>query len=151
LLDLAGAGHIVTIDVQTTSQVCAYYHAKMPHVPIEESRIRPGHPRITYLLGSSTDPGIVDAVRDMAHGLGTVMVICDSDHSLAHTRAELECYHALVTPGSYFIMEDTNLPGLGAEQAVEAFLREHAEFEPDRAMEKFLLTMNPAGYLRKRS
>ena len=62
---------------------------------------------------------------------------------------ELEAYHHLVTPGSYFIMEDTNLPDLGPREAVADFLHEHPEFAIDHAREKFLLTFNPGGYLRR--
>src|SRR5262249_13781518 len=117
----------------------------LPHL-----RIRPEHPRITQLIGSSTDPAIVEQVVAAAQGLGCVLVIADSDHSREHTYAELASYYSLVTPGSYFIMEDTNIPMEGPRQAVEVFLQQHPEFEADMTPEKFFLTFNPGGYLRRK-
>ena len=68
-------------------------------------------------------------------------------------------YSRWVTPGSYLIVEDTNvnghpvLPehGPGPMEAVEEFLAGSAEFEVDPAREKFFLTFNPRGFLRKKS
>jgi cephalosporin hydroxylase len=41
--------------------------------------------------------------------------------------------------------------GPGPAEALEEFLRDHGhEFEVDRGCEKFLLTFNPGGYLRRR-
>jgi cephalosporin hydroxylase len=137
--DLLGHGHVVTIDV--------------------EVRDRPGHPRIRYVTGSSTDPTIVEQVRLMAIGASRVLVVLDSDHSRDHVLAELEAYAPFVTPSSYLIVEDTNvnshpvLPehGPGPAEAVDAFLALRGDqFEVDRAREKFGLTFNPGGYLRRR-
>jgi cephalosporin hydroxylase len=37
----------------------------------------------------------------------------------------------------------------GPLQAIEAFLERNDEFEVDREREKFLVTFNPSGYLRR--
>lgn len=139
LCDLLVHGNVVTVDI--------------------EARDRPAHPRIRYVTGSSIDPAIVDAVGKQARNADTVMVILDSDHSFEHVGAELECYADLVTEGSYLIVEDTNLSGhpvgnpdpLGPQEAVQRFLAQHPDFAPDRGREKYLLTFNPDGYLRRRS
>jgi len=63
----------------------------------------------------------------------------------------------LVTTGSYLIVEDTNINGHparpgwgpGPMEAVETFLRETAAFVIDRGREKFMLTFNPNGYLKR--
>ena len=76
------------------------------------------------------------------------MVILDSDHSQAHVSAELSAYAPLVTPGCYLIVEDTCVNGHplypdhgpGPMEALDAFLPQHPEFEPDPAREKFMLT-----------
>jgi cephalosporin hydroxylase len=47
-------------------------------------------------------------------------------------------------------MEDTNIPLDGPNAAVASFLKEHSEFEPDLGMQKFLLTFNPGGFLRRK-
>jgi cephalosporin hydroxylase len=117
----------------------------------------PEHERITYIAGSSTDAAIVERVRGMAAGSQTVLVILDSDHSYEHVAAELRAYADLVTLGSYLIVEDTNIAGhpvlrgldSGPYEAVEHFLSGDARFELDLAREKFMMTFNPRGYLRR--
>lgn len=139
LLDLVGTGRVVTIDVR-------------------EREGRPKHDRISYLTGSSTDENIVGQVRDMIRAGDKVMGILDSDHRRDHVLAELRIYKDLVTSGQYLIVEDTNLNGHpvapefgpGPMEALKAFLEENDEFVQDSEMEKFYLTFNPGGYLRKR-
>jgi cephalosporin hydroxylase len=120
----------------------------------------PQHPAIAYLTGSSTDAGIFDAVRALLRPDDRVMVILDSDHAQAHVAAELAMYAPLVTAGCYLIVEDTNInghpvtsldtPGPGPWEAVTEFLPRHPEFEAERSREKFMLTFNPRGYLRRK-
>ena len=86
------------------------------------------------------------------------MVVLDSDHHRDHVLAELRTYSALVTPGSYLIVEDTNINGHpvrpefgpGPMEAVDEFLRESPDFAIDPEREKFFLTFNPRGFLRRR-
>lgn len=112
--------------------------------------------RVTFLHGSSTDPGIVRKVKQIV-GDGKVMVILDSDHSKAHVLAELETFAPLVTPGSYLIVQDTAvnghpiLPdyGPGPMEAVREFLPQHPELTIDHSRERLLHTLHPDGYLRK--
>jgi cephalosporin hydroxylase len=137
ICDLLGAGEIVSIDVE----------------PLREDY--PQHPRITYLGGrSSTDPDVVAEVRERAGGRA-ILVILDSDHSQAHVEAELDAYAPLVPVGCYVVVEDSNIGQIredlmpGPFQAVETFLAKTDEFEIDREREKFLLTFNPSGYLRR--
>jgi cephalosporin hydroxylase len=86
------------------------------------------------------------------------MVFLDSDHTREHVLAELRSYADFVTPGSYLVVEDTNLNdhpvvagfGDGPMEAVEDFLAERDDFVSDPDAEKFLLTFNPGGYLRRK-
>ena len=85
------------------------------------------------------------------------MVILDSDHYEPHVSKELNAYHDIVSPGCYLIVEDTNvngrpvLPdfGAGPGEAVDKFIATHSEFVVDRDRERFLMTLNPGGYLRR--
>jgi cephalosporin hydroxylase len=140
MMDLiGGACEVVTVDIRA------------PAKP-------PQHPRLTYLTGSSIDDAIVAEVRRRAAGKSSVLVVLDSDHARDHVLAEMRAYHALVTPGSYMIVEDSNvnghpvLPGHGPGpmEAIEAFMRENDEFISDKHAEKFLVTFNPNGYLWKK-
>jgi cephalosporin hydroxylase len=148
LLDLAGNGRVVTIDVEDAPGPACAADPDLPR--------RLPHPRLTYVRGSSTDPAIVGPIgREAA---GTVMVILDSDHGEAHVRRELACWAPLVTPGSYLVVEETNLHGRpvyrehgpGPGEAVDAFLATTADFEVDTSCERLFLTFNPGGYLRRR-
>ena len=138
LLDLLGTGEVVSVD-----------KVDRPG--------RPSHPRIDYVLGSSVDEDVLAEVRARAERARTVLVALDSGHTADHVHAELHAYGPLVTPGSYMIVEDTNINGHPVEptfgpgpmEAVHAFLGETTEFELDRDREKFLLTFNPSGFLRR--
>jgi cephalosporin hydroxylase len=141
ICDLLGTGRIVSVDLEA-----------QPNLP--------QHERITYIAGSSTDGEIFDRVRAMTADAATRLVILDSDHSYEHVTDELRIYPELVTPGSYLIVEDTNLAGhpvdwgdmpRGPYEAVDEFLARDNRFERDRSREKFMVTFNPGGYLRRRS
>jgi cephalosporin hydroxylase len=120
---------------------------------------RPTHGRLTYVTGSSTAPETLEIVAEHARGKDPVMVILDSDHSRGHVLAELRHYAEFVTPGSYLVVEDTNLNGHpvvadfgpGPMEAVREFLGERGDFKHEAAPEKFFLTFNPHGYLRRTS
>jgi cephalosporin hydroxylase len=139
LCETIGTGEVVSVDIG--------------HWPD-----RPAHPRLTYLTASSTDHDVVAQVAARAEGAGTVLAVLDSDHSRDHVLAELRAYAPLVTPGSYLVVEDTNINGHsvyeafgpGPMEAVQDFLKERDDFEVDRSREKFLLSFNPGGWLRKR-
>ena len=114
------------------------------------------HPRIELIEGSSTDPEIVSRIQAMARGKRT-MIDLDSDHRAHHVLEELRIYADLVTPGCYLIVEDTFLGGRpvrpealpGPSEALDAWLADNPPFELDRWRERFLLTQNPRGYLRR--
>jgi len=136
MCDLLDRGRIVSID-------------------IDKRDGRPEHPRIRYIHGSSIDPTVVADVRGGIGAGERVMVILDSDHARDHVAAELEAWHALVTRGCYLVVEDTNVNGHpiaprhgpGPMEAAQAFLAAHPEFRVDEARQRFLLTMNPQGWL----
>jgi cephalosporin hydroxylase len=72
-------------------------------------------------------------------------------------RRELELFAPVVSKGSYLVVEDSNvhghpvLPehGPGPAEAIAAFLPAHPECARDASREKFLLTYNPGGYLKR--
>lgn len=139
ILDLIGNGRILTIDV-------------------EDYPGKPKHGRVTFLHGSSTAPEIVSAVKASIHQGERVMVVLDSAHEGEHVRKELELYSGLVTEGCYLIVEDTHfnghpvLPdfGYGPMEALHDFLKTNsARFEIDESREKFGMTFNPDGYLKR--
>ncbi|MCL4811579.1 MAG: class I SAM-dependent methyltransferase [Vicinamibacteraceae bacterium] len=140
ICDALGHGRIISIDVD-------------PREPL------PSHPRVEFWRGSSVDPAMLARVEAAAAAAGgPVYVILDSNHARDHVLAELQAYGRFVTPGSYMVVEDTNLNGHPVEpdhgpgpyEAVEAFLAETQAFEVEGVADKFFLTFNPRGHLRKR-
>jgi cephalosporin hydroxylase len=132
-------------------------HGRIITIDIAEQPGRPEHQRIKYLSGSSTAAEIVGEVRRSIKADDRVMAVLDSDHSAEHVRHELNIYSPMVTVGSYLIVEDTNvnghpvlpLYGAGPMEAVEEFIRGRTDFVHDREREKFFMTFNPKGYLRR--
>ena len=117
---------------------------------------------IHSVVGYSTDADSVSAVERIIQGVlgtrpGHVLVMLDSEHSEANVFAELNIYSKFVTVGSYLIVEDTNvnghpsLPshGAGPWEAAEKFLKQNGEFQKDPECERFLLTYNPGGWLKR--
>ncbi len=146
LCELYGNGEVITIDVDAQAQ--------------------PFHPLVTYITGDSIGLETLAKVNSHIFRLRKfkepkVLVNLDSLHLYSHVLEELKLYHPLVSPGSYLIVEDTNLNGhpvewnqaafgdKGAWEAVEDFLQDHPEFEVDTAREKLLVTFNPGGYLKR--
>jgi cephalosporin hydroxylase len=137
IMDLVGHGRVITIDVESRDGL-------------------PEHPRISYWTGSSIDDAIVKEARK-ALAAGRAMIVLDSDHSEAHVFRELMSYSPLVQIDDYLVVEDTNINGHpafanfgpGPMEAVDRFLSQSDEFIPDQRCERFLMTLNPKGYLKR--
>ena len=117
---------------------------------------------IVSIIGYSTDSGSVAKVASAvgaatARASGPVIVVLDSDHTKANVERELELYAPFVSVGSYLIVEDTNINGHpsspefgpGPWEAVTEFLQSRTDFVPDSECERFLLTFNPRGWLKR--
>jgi cephalosporin hydroxylase len=138
ICDLTGRGRVITID-------------------IEGRPGRPKHGRIQYLNGSSVSEDVVRRVRSLVSQSDRTLAVFDSNHSKDHVLSELRAYAPLITKGSYMIVEDSDnnghpvVPehGPGPMEAIEEFLANRSDFVPDRAREKFYLTFNPKGYLKR--
>lgn len=136
MLDIVGKGQIITIDI--------------------EEKPRPRHPRITYVKGSSGDIDLVQSILS-ARSAEKRMVVLDSDHTKSHVLKELEIFAPFVSVGGYLIVEDTNINGHptfpsfgeGPYEAVKEFLETNRNFVVDDSREKFLMTFNPQGFLRR--
>lgn len=130
LFDLIGEGRVVTIDIEDT----AARHLS--------------HPRITSIVGSSVSDDVVYQLRKIV-GNQTAMVSLDSDHSAKHVLREMELYSQFVSTGNYIVVEDTELKGPGPGKAVTRFLKDRKDFVQDRSREKFMVTSNRGGFLKR--
>lgn len=132
-------GKVITVDVQ--------HHVE------DASKLPMWKERVEMIVGSSVDPKVTDQIAREVSGK-KVLVTLDSLHTRDHVLHELESYSKLVTPGSYLVVQDTNInghpvspgSGPGPMEAVEDFLKTHDNFVVDRSREKFLLTFYPEGW-----
>jgi cephalosporin hydroxylase len=140
LLDLLDKGIVISIDKDRS-----VYHLE--------------HDRVKVLTGSSSDPAIISEVDRLCKGK-SALVIQDGAHHKEQVLEDLENYSKFVGINSYFIVEDGIVDlfhpgdGLGFDQdgplkATEAFLRRHSDFICDKSRERYLLTYNPGGFLKR--
>lgn len=138
ICDLINKGQVITIDIKNS-------HSNLHHK------------RITYLIGSSTSKEIISKLKKLINNKRKILVILDSDHSKNHVLNELRIYSGFVSKNSYIIVEDSNVNGHpvnpnhgpGPMEALKEFIKENRSFVIDKTKEKFLLTFNPNGYLKK--
>lgn len=136
VLDQIGHGEIITIDTQ--------------------DMVRKYHKRIRYLFGSSTGIEISESIIEKAKN-NKVLVILDSDHSRKHVLNEMNIYGKLVSVGSYMIVEDSDLGGHPVEkepyngpyEAIHEFMDRNDSFRIDKSREKFMVTQNVDGFLKR--
>ena len=140
LLDIIGKGLVISID-------------------IDRSKYKVKHTRILEITGDSASPDTFAKVSEICRGK-SVIVFHDGDHSKEGVLRDLRLYSKVVNKGSYVIVEDGIVDlfrpgdGLGTYvegplAAVEAFLKENTDFIVDKERERYILTYNPKGFLRR--
>lgn len=152
LLELIGKGEVLGVDID----IRAHNKAEIESHPMFK--------RITMIEGSSVIQETIDKVAAFAKDKKTVLVSLDSNHTHEHVMQELEMYAPFVTTNSYLVAFDTiveDLPndympgrpwrqGDNPKTAVWEFLKNHPEFETDKAIDnKLLISVAPEGYLKK--
>lgn len=143
LLELIGSGKIISID-------------------INRANFKARHDRIIEITGDSSSEEIVNKVSDLCRGL-TVLIVHDGGHSKEQVWKDLNAYFGLVSINSYFIIEDGILDLFrptdeigrfcrftdGPFAAIEEFLEKNPNFVIDKEKERYILTYNPHGFLKR--
>lgn len=137
--DIIGRGRIVTVDIEDFKQG------------------HPIHPRVSYLIGSSISAEIVRQIKEFAGDDGPVLVVLDSLHERDHVLEEMRLYGPMVTLGSYLVVEDSNINGHpvnpafgpGPMEAIKSYLAGSDAFEIDFSREKYFMSFNPRGFLKR--
>lgn len=131
-------------------------HGRVIGVDISLSKVGTiDHPRVELIEGSSVGDEVFRKIEAAAAGK-KVLVVADSDHEKSHVLQEIRLYSRFVPVGGYFIVEDSAndpmhfhpVPNEGPQAAALEFLRENDDFVADRRYaEKYILSINPYGYL----
>ncbi len=139
ICELLGKGRVCSIDVTVGEHV-------------------PQHPRITYLEGRVQEPELVERVRELVGDEPNAVVILGSQ-PMTHMRAhkEFDVLRPFVPVGSYVVIEQTVVNGHpvwpghgpGPSEAAKRILALNDDFAADTALERFGLTFNPGGYLKR--
>lgn len=140
LLDLLGRGIVISIDIDRTN-----YHVV--------------HSRIITITGDSSSSETVAKVSELCSGK-SVLVVHDADHSKEQVLKDLRIYSGFVSINSYFIVEDSIIDlfrpkdGIGDFEdgplpAIEEFLGSDSDFIVDAGRERYILTYNPKGFLKR--
>jgi cephalosporin hydroxylase len=117
----------------------------------------PAHARITYVDAVIDDDATLDRVRALIGPDARTLVVLGSREKAEPTRRSFGAYALLVTVGSYLIVTDTIVNGHpvwtgfgpGPYEALSTLLQRHGEFFADPELERFGLTFNPGGFLRR--
>jgi cephalosporin hydroxylase/glycosyltransferase involved in cell wall biosynthesis len=117
---------------------------------------RPSHARVSHIFGAAEDAAVAEEVARLAPTPPVAMVILGLGEVLRVVTA-FERYAPLVPIGSYVVVENTVVNGRpvasgfgsGPYEAVVTILSRHGDFVPDPAGERYTLTFNRGGYLKR--
>jgi cephalosporin hydroxylase len=139
LLDCIGKGMVISVDIDRKA-----YKAK--------------HDRITTITGHSSAEWVIEEVHRHCKDK-IVLINQDGGHSEDQVFRDLTNYSDLVSIGSYFIVEDSLLDlcneplragiSKGPLMAINKFLETNHNFTIDLECERYILTANPSGYLKR--
>jgi cephalosporin hydroxylase len=111
------------------------------------------HPRIELITADACEA--FNEIKQRISDHEKVLIIEDSSHEFENTLNILRTYSPLISPGGYFIVEDSIChhglavgPKPGPYEAIEQFVSEKNNFIIDRSREDFLITWNPKGFLK---
>jgi len=145
-------GRVISIEIQVHPEA---------RKNIESSTFRD---QITIIEGDSKSDAVHQQIARLLDGETNVLVCLDSDHSRAHTLAELRLFSRYVPAGGYMVLFDTICEDLADTPngdpawvhdspmaALRQFLAETPNFASDPAYGKFLVSFAPRGFLRRMS
>lgn len=122
---------------------------------------------IILIEGMSTDPKVISKIKKIIKSSKKIFIHLDSDHSHKNVLQELNIYSEILSKNNFIICGDTHVEyfkknphglnknyskGNNPMTALESFLKtkEGSKFKKDRSFQnKYFLTLNPDGYLKK--
>ena len=120
-------------------------------------------PDISLIQCDLLDQESLEKARDQIQSVvnsRSLMIIEDSGHTYETTKAALDCFSSLLSPGEWLIVEDTcvDIESLresldwprGALLATDDFLQQDQTFERTDFNHAYEITCHPFGFLRKK-
>lgn len=140
LLDIIGKGKVISVDISRDNYDVA-------------------HERIVEVTGNSSSPQLFAQVCELCQDK-QVVVIHDGDHTKEQVLKDMNLYSRLVGVGSYLIIEDgindlfRPFEELGSFEegpmaAALEFINENPHFQIDKSRERYIMTYNPNGFLKR--
>lgn len=137
ICDLLGTGRVVTIG--------------------REGAVAPDHPRIVHVAREPLGPHTVEHLREVVGHAPHALLVIGTRSNNVQTVRQFERYAPFVPVGSYVVVEDTIVNGHpvwpsfgpGPAEAVKTIMRTNGDFAPDPRLERFGVTFNPGGFLKR--
>jgi cephalosporin hydroxylase len=140
-LDLINKGRVISLD-------------------INHGGFKAEHKRLSKVTGDSTAPETIKELLAKAGSPKSCLIIHDGSHKKGDIKKDFKSYSSLVSVGSYFIIEDGIMDVMdwkdhrtaGHDCGMFAGLEiaaENENFEIDASREKYIITNNPQGFLRR--
>jgi cephalosporin hydroxylase len=114
------------------------------------------HPRVERVGGRPADDATRQAVAERV-GDGSALVILGGPKHRDHTIGEFKAYAPLVPVGSYVVVEQSVVNGApvwpgfgpGPQEAIRLLKQDHPEFMSDLEVQRYALTLNANGFLKR--
>ena len=131
-------------------------HGKVLSVGEPGGESTASHPRLLCCAGEPLDAGVRDHVHSLVPA-GDAVVVLGACADRDATTAQFDAYADLVGVGSYVVVTDTVVNGHpvwpsygpGPMEGLRQILNRNGHFVPDPEMEKYALSFNPGGFLRR--
>jgi len=120
--------------------------------PVEEL---PKEDNLRFIYGDTLSEEVHNLLKKIIvdNNVQTVFVSLDSRHDKDFVEKEIDRYSPYVSVGSYLVVEDTDAIFYQnfstANEAVDKFMHENKNFVRDQSCEKFIITTNPGGWLKR--
>jgi cephalosporin hydroxylase len=132
-------------------------HGRILSVDPHQADELPDHPRVQYLKARGEDPEVAEQVRTAVGDTTNALVILGARTGMRRVMREFTHFSPMVPVGGYVIVEQTIVNGnpvwpehgLGPGDAVRQLLQSRGDFVADPFMERFGLTFNLGGYLKR--
>ena len=134
-------GKVVTIDLEKAGK---------------ENIEKFNYDNIISIIGDCNSLEVINKAKENISESDVVLVIEDSAHTPENTLKVLNNFKDSVTIGSYLIVEDSICDVLKIEfmpgplEAIEKWIKNNGNYLIDRSCEKYIITYNPKGYLKRK-